>query len=65
MKKKYSLVITDNLKSFKGDKNLLFIRPFNQRNINNFSELVFFPKESKEIMLDKYDYCERIYKSIL
>ena len=65
MKKKFSLVLSGNLKSFKRDLNLLFIRPFNQRKINNFSELVFFPKESKKMMLDKYDYCERIYKSIL
>lgn len=65
MKKKFSLVLSDNLRSFKKDTNLLFIRPFNQKKINNFSELVFFPKESKEIMLGKYDYCERIYKSIL
>jgi len=65
VKKKFSLVLSDNLKSFKKDLNLLFIRPFNQSKINNFSELVFFPIESKEIMSDKYDYCERIYKSIL
>lgn len=64
MKKNYSLVLTNNFKNFKKKSNLLFIRPFNEKKINNFSKLVFFPKESKKKIFDKYNYCEKIYKSI-
>lgn len=65
MNKKFSLVLSNNFQNIKKDKNLLFVRPYNENDVDNYSELTFFPEEDKKKIITKYEFCEEIYKKLI
>ena len=65
MSRNFSLILSNNIQNIEKDKNLLFIRPYNSGEIENYSELIFFPEENKQNLILKYNYCEEIYKKLI
>jgi len=66
MSKKYSLVLTDSFEKLEKTENILTLKP----QISNFGgdikfETVSFPEISKKELYDRYNFCEKIFNSLL
>ncbi len=66
MSKQYSLVLTDSFEKLEKTENILTLRS----RIENFGrdikfETVFFPEISKKEIYDRYNFCEKIFNSLL
>ena len=66
MSKKYSLVLTDSFEKLERTENILTLKP----QIPNFGrdikfETVSFPEISKKEIYDRYNFCEKIFNSLL
>ncbi len=66
MSKKYSLVLTDSFEKLEKTENILTLKP----QIPNFGrdikfETVSFPEISKKEIYDRYNFCEKIFNSLL
>ena len=66
MSKKYSLVLTDSFEKLEKTENILTLKS----QISNFGrdiklETVSFPEISKKEIYDRYNFCEKIFNSLL
>ena len=65
MIKKHSLILTNNFEKVNKSENLLSLRPLDFTKVNNLFDAIKFPDFSKQEIYDKYEFCEKIFNSLL